>query len=216
MASDLHAADSGNDDEIARRMQSCLDRLVAGDPAAKGDLIAVAYARLEKRAHQMLYGFPAVKRSYDTGDVVQNACLRLMGSLQAVHPENPRRFLGLAGLEIRRTLIDLYRKCRGPESYEANHATNVVRGPDGELRHHVDDVAAAGSVAGHSSPWERLHEAAEALDEADKELFHMRWFLGMTHVQIAALLGCSDKTVKRDWNRVKEFLRRAAGDGSGI
>jgi RNA polymerase sigma factor (sigma-70 family) len=197
------------------RLQDCLDRLAAGDPAAKNDLIAAAYAQFERRAHQMLTGFPAVRRSHDTGDVVQEACLRLVRSLEALHPENPRQLLGLAGLHIRRVLIDLYRHCRGPESYEANHATNVARQDDGELRHRVDDAPARPGDSDQSA-WERLHAAAETLDSIDQELFHLRWFLGLTHAQIATQLGCSEKTVKRDWNRVKETLRQRAGDGTGL
>lgn len=212
----MHASDGdGPQDDLERRLQRGLERLAAGDPNAKGDLIAVAYGRLEKRARQMLGTFPAVRRSNDTGDVLQEACLRLARALDAVQPEDPRRFLGLAGLQIRRVLIDLSRHCRGPESYDANHATNVVRGADGQTRQRVDDAVDAGGDA-DQSVWERLHAAAESLDEADQELFHLRWFLGMTHGQIAAQLGCSEKTVKRDWNRVKDLLRRQSGEGTGL
>lgn len=200
------------DDATDGLLQACLDRLAAGDPLAKNDLLAVGYGRLTKRARQMLRQFPAVHQWNDTGDVVQEACLRLVTSLEAIQPENPRRFLGLVGLHIRRVLIDLYRHCRGPESYEANRATNVFRGSDGALHHHVDGAAAAGDDP-DLPMFERLHRAAERLDEADQELFHMRWFLGMTHAQIAAQIGCSEKTVKREWNRVKSLLwRQAAGD----
>lgn len=36
----------------------------------------------------------------------------------------------------------------------------------------------------------------------------MKWFLEMTAAQIVAQLGCPEKTVKRDWSRVEEFLWR--------
>lgn len=200
------------DDATDRLLQVCLDRLAAGDPAAKNDLVTVAHARLWKRAHQMLRRFPSVNTFNQTGDVVNEASVKLLQSLDAIHPENPRRFLGLVGLELRRVLIDLYRHCKGPESYEANRATNVFRGGDGELHHHVDGVADAGDES-DLDEFERLHKAAEQLDEVDQELFHMRWFLNMTHAQIAAQRGCSEKTVKRDWSRVKEFLWRKVKGG---
>lgn len=104
------------DNTTDRLLESCLDRLAAGDPDAKNDLINVACARLTKRAHQMLGQFPAVHECNETGDVVQEACLRLARSLDSIHPENPRQFLGLAGLHIRQVLIDLHRRCKGPES----------------------------------------------------------------------------------------------------
>lgn len=214
MAPYRHPADpapNGSD----RRLQDCLDRLAAGDPRAKDEVIAVAFARLEQRASQMLVGFPSVRRSSDTGDVVQEACLRLVRTLDAIHPKDPRQFLGLVGLHIRRVLIDLYRYCRGPESYEANHATNVVRGTDGHLHHHVDCVPDEPSLTDEST-WTRLHAAAESLSGEDQELFHMRWFLGMTHDQIARQIGCSEKTAKRNWRRVKDILRRRVGGNSEI
>ena len=123
------------DDETDRLLQACLDRLAAGDTEAKKDLITVAYERLTKRTRQMLKKFPSVQKFNDTGDVADEACMKLLKSLDAIHPENTRRFLGLAGLEIRRVLIDLYRRYKGRESYEANRATNVFQGADGAQQH---------------------------------------------------------------------------------
>lgn len=210
MTSDPTPPDDGIEAETARMLQRCLDRLAAGDPRAKEDLFEVVEAQLRKRAHQVLRKFPAVRQSYDTGDVAQEASLRLIRSLDAIQPEDPRRFLGLVGLHIRRTLIDLYRHCRGPQSYEANRATNAYRRSDGELCYRTEEVAAAG-IDPDQAMFERLHEAAATLDPADQEIFHMRWFLGMTHEQIADVVGCSAKTIKRSWNRIKDFLRERAG-----
>jgi len=200
------------DDETDRLLQACLDRLAAGDTEAKKDLITVAYERLTKRTRQMLKKFPSVQKFNDTGDVADEACMKLLKSLDAIHPDNTRRFLGLAGLQIRRVLIDLYRRYKGRESYEANRATNVFQGADGAQQHHVDGVVEA-VYDPNLDEFERLHLAAEELEEADQELFHMRWFLGMTHAQIAAQFGCCEKTVKRDWSRVKEFLWQRMNGG---
>lgn len=200
-------------DGFEQRLQSCLDLLAAGTPGAKDELLGVAYARLEHRARQMLYGFRAVRGSYDTGDVAHEAYIGLHRSLDAICPENPRQFLGLVALHIRRTLIDLYRRCRGPESYEANRATNVFHGADGAVRYHVDQLADSKSDTDQSA-WVRLHEAVGKLDAGDQELFNFRWILGLTHAQIAAQLGVSEKTIWRSWIRIKAELRRQAGDGT--
>lgn len=202
-------------DGFEQKLQSCLDLLAAGDPGAKDELLGVAYARMEHRARQMLYGFRAVRGSYDTGDVAHEAYIGLHRSLDSVHPENPRQFLGLVALHIRRTLIDLYRRCRGPESYDANRATNVFRGADGAVRYHVDEVADQGADSDQPA-WERLHEAVGKLDAGDQELFNFRWILGLTHAQIAAQVGVSEKTIWRSWIRIKDELRRHAGDGTGV
>lgn len=206
--------DEDGEEDVDSLLQRCLDRLAAGYQSAKNDLITVAYARLTQRAHQLLGGFPVVKQSYDTGDIVNEACLRLMKTLKDVQPDDARSFLGLAGWHIRNELIDLYRRCRGPNSYEANQATNAFRGSDGELHFYVNQAAACGEEP-RDSRWEQIHAAAERLDGMGKEIFHMRWFLGMTHDQIAVQLGCSEKTVKREWARIKDFLRREGGDAAG-
>lgn len=202
-------------DDLEGLLQRCLDCLVAGDPAARNDLFRIADAQLVKRARQMLRGNRAVRTSYDTCDVAQEASLRLMRSLEAIHPENPQRFLGLVGLHVRRALFDLHRKCHRDGSEEANRATNVYVDADGERRYWADE-AVAPSENPDQSAWERLHLAVERLDAADQELFDLRWFLEMTHAQIAAQRGCSEKTVKRDWIRIKDFLRRAGGDDTDI
>jgi RNA polymerase sigma factor (sigma-70 family) len=201
-------------DGFERRLRSGLALLAAGDPAAKEAILRVAYERLEHRARQMLAGFRVIRGSYDTGDVAHEAYIRLHRSLDAIHPKTPRQFLGLVALHMRRTLIDLYRRCRGPESYEANRASNVYRDANGILRHHVDEAVAAATDADQSA-WERLHEAVATLDTDDQEIFNLRWILGLTHSQIGAQLGVSEKTVCRTWMRIKDELRRKAEEGTG-
>lgn len=202
-------------DDWERRLQNCLDRLAEGDPAARNEIFTVAYGRLEYRARKMLPGFKGLKGFYDTGDVAQEAAVALHRSLAAIHPENPRRFLGLVALHVRRTLIDLYRKCQGRESYEANKATNVFYDAKGHPLEHVNQLPAPGEDADQSA-WERLHEAVGALDADAQELFHLRWILGLTHAQIATQLGVSEKTVIRSWTNVKEALRRHVGGKTGL
>lgn len=203
------AKDGEGGNPIDGLLQSCLDRLAAGDASTMNellnDLFLVVQARLRKRARQVIRGFRLVRVTHDTNDLMQETSIKLMTSIKALKPESTRQFLGLVGKNMRWVLIDLHRQCSGPQSYEANRATNVFRGSDGELQHHVDQVADAGDDP-DLTRFERLHEAAERLDEADQELFHMRWFVGMTHAQIAAQLGCCDKTAKREWSRVKRQL----------
>jgi RNA polymerase sigma factor (sigma-70 family) len=78
----------------------------------------------------------------------------------------------------------------------------------------VDEAVDTVTDSGHS-PWERLHEAVATLDADDQELFNFRWILGLTHAQIAAQRGVSEKTIWRAWMRIKERLRMKAEDGTG-
>ena len=64
-----------------------------------------------------------VKEREETGDVLNAAVIRLLRAMEAVSPETPRQFFALAALQIRRELIDLARKYRGPQGLERNVAS---------------------------------------------------------------------------------------------
>src|SRR5438105_2429510 len=105
------------------KIQGCLQRLQAGDETARPQLLQVAYVRLERLARKMLRDYPRLKRWEDTGDVLQNAALRLHRALNEVKPASVVDFLRLAALNIRRELLDLTKHYFGPEGQGAHHAT---------------------------------------------------------------------------------------------
>jgi len=192
----------GDENQIRRT----LARLSAGDAAAREDLIAWASERMREIAHRMLRTFPSVRRWEETDDVVQNAALRLDRALRETIPSEPRGLVGLAATQVRRELLDLAKKHRGPESYGANHETNYQR-KDGELRAKVEDAADLGEPEEQLERWTRLHASADRLPEDEREVFQMCWYLGLKQEEIAGLLGCSIRTVKRRWEAAKTMLK---------
>lgn len=187
------------------RISAALERLAAGDVAAREEVFAWARERMQGIAHRMLRTFPTVNRWEQTDDVVQNAVLRLWRALQHTAPATSRGFVGLAATQVRRELLDLAKKFRGPESYAANHETNYQR-LDGELRAKVDDVP---EPAESLERWTRLHTAAGELPEEEREVFHLCWYMGLKQAEIARQLGCSVRTVKRRWESARERLASA-------
>src|SRR5437879_3905883 len=95
-------------------VQGCLDRLRAGDGKARDDLLKSSCERLETLTRKMLKGYQGVRRWEQTGDVYQNAMLRLWKSLDQVAPPTALGFFKLAATQIRRELIDLARHHYGP------------------------------------------------------------------------------------------------------
>src|SRR5436305_216630 len=83
-------ADSGT------QLHLLLARMRAGDEAARNELFRHATGRLERLTRKMLHQFPGVRRWAETDDVLQNALIRLLRTLEAVRPATPRDFLGLA------------------------------------------------------------------------------------------------------------------------
>ena len=65
---------------------------------------------------------------------------------------------------------------------------------------------------------DRLLQIHEVLDELDGEnamhaqIVKLRFFSGMTHEEIAALMDANEKTIRRHWNVAKLWLYRRLKD----
>jgi len=174
--------------------------------AARSELVGIAAERMQSLARRMLAGAPQVRRWLETDDVVQNALVRLYRALGGMVPNDPQHFVRLAALQVRRELIDLTRRLRNPEAFAANHDTNVI----GDGFHRVDD-ATAGEADDPTrlAEWTRFHETVDVLPEEERNLFGMVWYLGLSQDEIADLLGCSPRTVRRRWNDAKDAFTTA-------
>lgn len=174
---------------------------------ARGDLVALVEGHMRTMAHRMLRGFAGVRRWDETDDIVQGAALRLHRALADVVPCSPAGFMGLVAVQVRRELLDLARRYSGPESFANHHDTNVATF-DGESTQRTD--LAAAPVAGTDlERWTMFHELAAALPDDDREVFQLVWYVGASQTEIATLLGCSERTVRRRWDSAKHRLKTA-------
>jgi RNA polymerase sigma-70 factor (ECF subfamily) len=192
----------------------CLARLAAGDLSARDRIIDLCSDRIRHLAHRMLARFPNVRRWDDTDDVFQAAAMRLHRSLGKIEIGSPRDLLALAATEIRRELLDLARKHAGPESYAANHATNVHPAGPGQTTAaagHIDQLEARDTDLDR---WTIFQDAVERLPDDAREVFHLVWFLGADQKTIARLLDCSERTVKTRWREAREAVKAALGGRS--
>jgi RNA polymerase sigma-70 factor (ECF subfamily) len=180
----------------------------AGDPAARDALIRACHDRLERLARRMLRGFPNVRRWADTGDVFQNATMRLLRALDQMDVADTRGLFNLAATMIRRELIDLARHFNGPEGVGANHASH---GP-GDAARAVPDRPDPTTDPAKLERWTALHEAAERLPAEEREVFGLVFYHGWTQAQVGALLGIDPRTVRRRWAAACQVLH-AALDG---
>lgn len=196
------------DESIATDLAACLERMAAGDLTARDRIIEICAGRLRTLAHRMLSRFPNVRRWDDTDDVFQNAALRLYRTLGQMRLESPRSVLALAATQLHRELIDLARRHAGPESYAANHGTNVVPSTEStdEASRFIDRAVAPSAGLDR---WTSFHEAIEGLPEPQREIFRLVWYLGADQKTVAALVGCSERTVKSRWREAREAVRGA-------
>lgn len=185
-----------------------LARIRAGDPAARDELIRACQDRLVRLARRMLRGFPNVRRWADTGDVFQNAAMRLLRALEQMDVADTRGLFNLAATMIRRELIDLARHFNGPEGVGANHASHAP----GDAGRCVPDRPDPAADPGKLERWTALHEAAERLPVEEREVFGLVFYHGWTQAQVGALLGFDPRTVRRRWQAACLALH-AALDG---
>jgi RNA polymerase sigma-70 factor (ECF subfamily) len=195
---------SSTDSSSVELLQPLLERAGQGDAAALDELLRRSAQRLTELARRMLRGFPGVRRWADTDDVLQNALVRLVGSLRDVTPASPREFLGLATLQIRRELIDLARHYYGPLGQGANHESRAD-----DSRHPL----AAGPADENNEPsslaqWREFHEQVGALPPEEREVVSLLYYQDLPQAVAAELLSVSIRTVQRRWHSALQTLHR--------
>jgi RNA polymerase sigma-70 factor (ECF subfamily) len=199
-------------DDSSTVIQGWIDRLRNGDESARTALLSCASDRLVRIARKMLKGYPGVARWEQGDDIAQNALIRLDHALRAVAPPTARDFLRLAAAEVRRELIDLARHYYGPRGPGAHHTSQAE-----PARSSAEGVAPAPSAPdttndpGKLAAWSEFHRAVDSLDEADRELFDLLWYQGLTRVETARVLGVTEKTVYNRWLLAKVHLSDSLG-----
>jgi RNA polymerase sigma-70 factor (ECF subfamily) len=196
-------------DPLSGETTRLLRQFRAGDAQARDGLIRRARERLSRHTRHMLRGFPGVRRWEETDDVLQNSLIRLDRALSAVTPESPRHFWNLAALQITRELRDLADHYQGPHGHGANyHTDGGCAESDGcprSLQHNPDTEGEPASLA----EWTLFHEQIQALPEAEREVFGLIWYNGLSQQEAAGVLDTSVRTVKRRWQSARLLLARA-------
>ena len=127
----------------------------------------------------------------ETDDVLQDASLRLLNSLEHVSPSDTRQFFGLAAVQIRRELIDLARRFNGPHGVGKNHASRGGEEP----------VVAA--PADGLAEWQEFHERIAELPDVDREIFGLLHYQGLSQAEAAEILVLSVGAVQQRWQRAR-------------
>jgi RNA polymerase sigma factor (sigma-70 family) len=196
-------------DATDSRLQESIDRLNAGDLAARDELLQLACRRLERLARKMLNDFPRVRRWADTGDVLQNALLRLLQALASVKISSAQEFFRLAALQIRRELLDLARHYYGPQGIGAKHATGPPDAAGQQASPAPNDPSDSTFDPAKLAVWTEFHRQVEALPDEEREAFDLLWYQELTQADAAYVLKVSEITVRRRWLSARLHLRAA-------
>ncbi|HEV3256484.1 MAG TPA: sigma-70 family RNA polymerase sigma factor [Gemmataceae bacterium] len=191
------------------QVRQWLERMGAGDLAARDELIRHVCGRLERLTRQMLKSYPGVQRWAQTDDVLQGAMMRLLRALREVKPTIMREFFGLAAQQVRRELLDLARHFYGPLGAGAHHASQAGRSGSGPPAYEQEDVSREPSSL---AEWCEFHHQVEQLPEEEREVVGLLFYQGLPQAEAAALLNVTVRTVQRRWQSALLQLHKILKD----
>ena len=167
-----------------------------GDALALERLIPLVFADLREIAGRLFRRENEAHTLQPTA-LVNEVYLRLIDQ-RAVQWQNREQFFSVAALLMRRILVD-HAKGRAAAKRGAGAPRlpldEAIQLP--ELRGDVDVVGLD----------EALSKLAE-IDARQSRIVELRFFVGLSHEEIAELLGISVTTVKREWRTAKLWLYR--------
>src|SRR5262249_48881851 len=156
---------------------------------------------LEELARKMFRRYPNVRIWTDLEDVLQEATLRLIRSLDQMEiPASTREFYGLAALQIRRELIDLARHHASSKGQRAV-LQSCLRDPEDTPT--IDGVAESEDPA-ELERWVMFHRLVEELPLEERETVGLLYYHGWKQADVAELFTVSERTVRRRWDSAME------------
>lgn len=186
-----------NRDEITR----LLSRWSGGDEDALNDLLPAVYEELQRLARSYMRRERG-EHTLETRALVHEAFLRLVGQ-EGNDFESRSHFYGIAARTMRQILVDY-----------ARQKDSKKRGGDAWL---VAFEEALDVGDGKPADILKLDEALNALAQTDPEkarLVELRFFVGLTHSEIADINGVSLSTVDRQWRLTRAWLFNALSQSS--
>jgi RNA polymerase sigma factor (TIGR02999 family) len=170
----------------------------AGDNAK---LFASLYADLRRIADRELRRFPAAGVSPTT--LVHEAYLNLVNREGVSFPDDGR-CLSYVARAMRGVLIDFSRRHQA-----------MKRGSEFKI---VELNTQIGEEMSDDKSLVRLSEALDELAQHDPglaEVVDLKYFCGFSFAEIAKLRGISERTVQRDWQKVRLLLYQHIKESSG-
>ena len=180
-----------------------LRELSGGNKSAADRLIPLVYPNLKRLARRYMRKERADHTLQPTA-LVNEAYLRLVGGSE-VDWKNRAHFFGVAAQLMRRILVDHARE---------RHAAK--RGGPGQQKISLD-----GALCYNYEDPDELLAVDEALDRLSAfdprqaRIVELRFFVGLSIEEAAEVLGFSSRTIKREWDIARAWLRGELGGMAG-
>jgi RNA polymerase sigma factor (TIGR02999 family) len=172
----------------------------AGDRPAADALFTALYAELRQLARRQLAGSGGLTLGPTT--LLHEAYLNIARREGASFPDRAR-FLGYAAKVMRRLVVD---HVRSREAKKRGGGFEIVTLEEEGGTRPADD--------------REILEVGEALDELSSlepplaDVVDLKFFCGFSFEEIARMRGLSERTVRRQWEKARMFLRRRMQEGA--
>ena len=180
-----------------RSLTELIQKVADGDLAARAELFAAAYSELRKLARSRLRD-GGRNTFLETTALVHESYLRFVNAGK-LRVEDRRAFFAYASKVMRSVIIDSVRERQAQR-----------RG--GDLTELTLDTQVSAEVPSSEAEVLHVHEALLALEQAEPrlaEVVEMRYFGGYSELEIAEVLGVTERTVRRDWDKARLLLMSA-------
>ena len=184
--------------EIAEITQ-WLDAAREGDRAALDRVLSTLYQELHAMARRQLAGQQA--HTLDATALVHEAYLKLIGR-QTAQFDDRAHFFAYAASAMRSVVVDYARqRLAQKRGGDLHRVTELPEEVEGGLR--LDE-----ETLGLDTALTRL----AAVDERLAQVVELRYFAGLSELEIASLLKRSERSIRRDWQKARLFLLASLKD----
>jgi RNA polymerase sigma factor (TIGR02999 family) len=173
-----------------------LARARSGDQQALGAAYSAIYEELKRAARVQLR---RMRDAFETTALVHEAYLKLAGAAQ-LSAQDRNHLLALSARAMRQVLVD-----------NARARQSDKRGGGREPVTLTAQVDAGERAAFEVLALDQLLESLRMADERAAQLVELRYFGGYSETEIAAMLGISERTLRRDWRKARAFLLAEMG-----
>ena len=180
-----------------RSLTALIQKVTDGDLAARDELFAAAYFELRKLARSRLRD-GGRNTILETTALVHESYLRFV-QVGKLRIEDRRAFFGYASKVMRSVIIDSVRESQAER--RGGHLTELT----------LDTQVSAELPSGEAEVL-HVHEALLTLEQAEPRLaqvVEMRYFGGYSELEIGEVLGVTERTVRRDWDKARLLLMSA-------
>ncbi len=178
-----------------KNLTDLLQAANSGDSSARTELVRTVYEDLRALAVGRMRN-QRQDHTLTATALVHEVSIRLLGS--GATPENRTEFFAYATRAMRNLLVDHARE-RSSQKRGGGRAKISLEPANLGSQEQDDEVLALNEVL----------EKLAAFDARKAEIVEMRYFGGLTNLEIANVLEVSEGTVKRDWDLARAWLKRS-------